>query len=181
MTFKDKLKSYNFWISLVSAIILFLQILGNKLNFQIDPSLIIDFSTALCSIFVILGIVSIPKSKNTNSNNIQDNTTFNQISTDIKETISNILSSSNNLSEKISESFQTLKNNIFDILNTSTKEEDNKNLNEKTEECDTINIEQNDNSQTFEEEKPKREEEKQTLNLSTQIEVNSEISNSFKN
>lgn len=63
MTIKDKLKSYNFWITLVSAIILLLQIFGEKFNFKVDSNFIIDVTTALCSIFVILGIISVPKSK----------------------------------------------------------------------------------------------------------------------
>ena len=65
MTIKDKLKSYNFWITLVSAIILLLQVFGEKFNFKIDSNFIIDVTTALCSIFVVLGIISVPKSKTT--------------------------------------------------------------------------------------------------------------------
>ena len=65
MTSKDKLKSYNFWITLVSAIILLLQVFGEKFNFKIDSNFIIDVTTALCSIFVVLGIISVPKSKTT--------------------------------------------------------------------------------------------------------------------
>ena len=61
----DKLKSYNFWITLVSAIILLLQVFGEKFNFKIDSNFIIDVTTALCSIFVVLGIISVPKSKTT--------------------------------------------------------------------------------------------------------------------
>ena len=65
MTIKDKLKSYNFWITLVSAIILLLQVFGEKFNFKIDSNFIIDVTTGLCSIFVVLGIISVPKAKTT--------------------------------------------------------------------------------------------------------------------
>lgn len=65
MTIKDKLKSYNFWITLVSAIILLLQVFGEKFKFKIDSNFIIDVTTALCSVFVVLGIISVPKSKTT--------------------------------------------------------------------------------------------------------------------
>lgn len=65
MTIKDKLKSYNFWITLVSAIILLLQVFGEKFNFKVDSTFIIDVTTALCSIFVVLGIISVPKQKTT--------------------------------------------------------------------------------------------------------------------
>lgn len=65
MTIKDKLKSYNFWITLVSAVILLLQVFGEKFNFKVDSTFIIDVTTALCSIFVVLGIISVPKQKTT--------------------------------------------------------------------------------------------------------------------
>lgn len=63
MSLKDKAKTYNFWISLVSAIVLIVRIVGDKFNFIVDTSLIMDVTTGLCSIFVILGILSAPKTK----------------------------------------------------------------------------------------------------------------------
>lgn len=66
MTLKDKAKTYNFWISLVSAAVLIARIVGDKFNIFIDTTLIMDITTGLCSIFVILGILSAPKSLQSN-------------------------------------------------------------------------------------------------------------------
>lgn len=86
MSLKDKMKTYNFWISLASAIVLIVRILGDKFNFIVDTSLIMDITTGLCSIFVILGILSVPKSnKNDNKNNSEDS--MNITSTDLTPTI----------------------------------------------------------------------------------------------
>ena len=56
----EKMKTYNFWISLVSAIILLLRIIGEKFNFFVDATLIMDITTGLCGIFVVLGIMTAP-------------------------------------------------------------------------------------------------------------------------
>lgn len=61
MTIKDKMKTYNFWISLVSAVLLLLRVIGSKYNFEIDSGLVMDVTTGLCGIFVVLGIISAPQ------------------------------------------------------------------------------------------------------------------------
>lgn len=58
-----RMKTYNFWISLVSAVILVLRIVGDKFNFFVDATLIMDITTGLCGIFVVLGIISAPSGK----------------------------------------------------------------------------------------------------------------------
>ena len=80
MTLKDKAKTYNFWISLVSAVILIVRIIGDKFNIFIDTTLLMDITTGLCSIFVVLGILSAPKATNTVKN------------TNIIENIKNVIS-----------------------------------------------------------------------------------------
>lgn len=60
MTLKQRMKQYNFWISLVSACLLVARIIGSKFNYEIDSSLVMDITTALCGVFVILGIISSP-------------------------------------------------------------------------------------------------------------------------
>jgi len=70
VTLKDKAKTYNFWISLVSAVVLIVRIVGNKFNIFIDTTLIMDITTGLCSIFVILGILSAPKSNNNENSKV---------------------------------------------------------------------------------------------------------------
>lgn len=62
MKLKDKIKSYSFWVSLASAIILILKVLGNRFGFTVDETMVSDLFTALCSILVLLGIIVIPSS-----------------------------------------------------------------------------------------------------------------------
>ena len=62
MKLKDKVKSYSFWISLGSAIILILNLIGNKFGFNIDSGFASDLLTSLCSILVLLGIIVTPTS-----------------------------------------------------------------------------------------------------------------------
>ena len=79
MTLKDKMKTYNFWISLVSAILLTLKVVGDKYGFIVDSNLVMDITTAICSVFVILGIISAPQkasSKALGENNYMDNNIF---------------------------------------------------------------------------------------------------------
>ena len=101
MSLKDKMKTYNFWISLVSAVVLIVRIIGDKFNFIVDTSLIMDITTGLCSIFVILGILSVPKSK--------QNTTETQ--QDTKENIQTIISNINSGRELINQ----MENQFFSI------------------------------------------------------------------
>ncbi len=61
MKLKDKIKSYSFWVSLASAIILILKILGNRFGFTVDETMVSDLFTALCSILVLLGIIVPPQ------------------------------------------------------------------------------------------------------------------------
>ena len=63
MKIKDKIKSYGFWISLASAIILILKVIGAKFGFSVDETFISDLTTSLCSILVILGIIVTPSNK----------------------------------------------------------------------------------------------------------------------
>lgn len=60
MKLKDRIKTYNFWVSLASAILLIINILGKELNFSIDENLYNDLFTSFCSILVLLGIIVPP-------------------------------------------------------------------------------------------------------------------------
>ena len=63
MNLREKIKSYGFWVSLASAVILILKVLGSRFGFTVDETMISDLFTALCSILVILGIIVIPGAK----------------------------------------------------------------------------------------------------------------------
>ncbi|MGN0771840.1 MAG: hypothetical protein ACI4MI_04575 [Christensenellales bacterium] len=63
---KEKLKSYNFWLSVISAILVALSAINGELNIPyIDKVL-----TAVLGVFAVSGIVSKPK---TDEENSQDN------------------------------------------------------------------------------------------------------------
>lgn len=63
MNLREKIKSYSFWVSLASAVILILKVLGSRFGFQVDETMISDLFTALCSILVLLGIIVVPQQK----------------------------------------------------------------------------------------------------------------------
>lgn len=74
MKLKDRIKTYNFWVSLSSAIFLIIKVLGNQVGFKVDENLFSDLITSLCSILVILGIIVPPtKTQNKSSNQLNDN------------------------------------------------------------------------------------------------------------
>jgi len=60
MNLKAKVKSYSFWVSLASAFILILKLVGQKFGFAVDEGLISDLFTSLCAILVIMGIIVVP-------------------------------------------------------------------------------------------------------------------------
>lgn len=148
MTIKDKLKSYNFWITLVSAIILLLQVFGEKFKFKIDSNFIIDVTTALCSIFVVLGIISVPKSKTTKTDirfvepNYQE--LSEQISKELSQRIDLVFSAikqqePNSNEENVSD-FKNVENSEIKIETT------NNNCEQKSETNSEIEIETTNNN-----------------------------------
>lgn len=141
MTIKDKLKSYNFWITLVSAIILLLQVFGEKFKFKIDSNFIIDVTTALCSIFVVLGIISVPKSKTTKTDirfvepNYQE--LSEQISKELSQRIDLVFSAikqqePNSNEENVSD-FKNVENSKIEIETTNNDCEQKSETNSESE------------------------------------------------
>lgn len=70
MNIKEKMKSYSFWMSLTSAVILVIKLIGQKYGFVIDDGFISDLVTSLCGVFVILGIIVLPTNKNSSETKI---------------------------------------------------------------------------------------------------------------
>jgi len=115
MTLKDKAKTYNFWISLVSAIVLIVRIIGDKFNFFVDTNLIMDVTTGLCSIFVILGILSAPKIKNAKtSNNTNDIIEEKVEQSNAENKIINVVDTNNR---------ETQESEVFDVTTTETSDQ----------------------------------------------------------
>ena len=108
MKLKEKIKSYSFWVSLASAVILILKVLGSRFGFKIDESMISDLFTAICSILVILGIIVVPQPKDSETNSPKNSIITKQPSTD--QLIDNTIHSTNSDDEHI-ESLNT-QNNI---------------------------------------------------------------------
>ena len=63
MKLKDRIKTYNFWVSLSSAVFLFLKVIGNQVGFKVSETMFSDLITSLCGILVILGIIVPPSYK----------------------------------------------------------------------------------------------------------------------
>jgi len=57
---KNKLKSYSFWVSLASAMLLLMQTIGRPLGLVIDESTYMSIVNSVLGVFVVLGIVSHP-------------------------------------------------------------------------------------------------------------------------
>ena len=60
-----KIRSYSFWVSLTSAIIILLQSFGKIFGFEIENSKIENLIMAICGVLVVFGVVVMP---NNNSN-----------------------------------------------------------------------------------------------------------------
>ena len=56
MNWKNRLTNYNFWISLVSAVLLIMQ----AFNFEFDIANLSEIATALLGLLVVVGIISNP-------------------------------------------------------------------------------------------------------------------------
>ncbi len=82
MNLKEKVKSYSFWVSLASAVILVLKVIGSNFGFTIDETLASDLITSLCSVLVIMGIIVTPTPKASNMVQ-QEKTTINETTQEI--------------------------------------------------------------------------------------------------
>ena len=60
MNLKQKVKTYSFWISLISAILIVVRIIGEQCNWFINESFVMDIATGVCGVLVLLGILSAP-------------------------------------------------------------------------------------------------------------------------
>lgn len=131
MKLKDKIKSYSFWVSLASAIVLILKVLGSRFGFTIDESMLSDLFTALCSILVLLGIIVIPTNtqqpypdiKNSNKNKSTENIiTNNNDNCNINNT-DNIQSTNNNILDNRENINSNLDIIISEIDSTNQQEQ----------------------------------------------------------
>mgnify|MGYP003571272703 CR=1 FL=1 len=132
MTLKDKMKQYNFWISLVSACLLVARIIAHKFNYEIDSSLVMDVTTGLCGIFVILGIISAPQKVITK---IIDSTTSN---VEAKHDLATMLGVSMPADEKVDNS-QAANVQTVDMQTASPQTTETQTTDEMIDEVQTTN------------------------------------------
>jgi len=75
MKWKNRLTNYNFWISIVSAVLLILQ----AFNFEFDIAYINEIATAVLGLLVVIGIISDPTKSYNPNETIQTKDTETQI------------------------------------------------------------------------------------------------------
>jgi len=61
MKFKDRIKSYKFWVGLSATLVILLQALGDAFGFTIQNEIINGITMGFCGVLVVLGIVEQPK------------------------------------------------------------------------------------------------------------------------
>ena len=69
--FFKKIRSYGFWVSLSSALILLLTSLGNAFGFEIENKIVEDVVMAIAGLLVVLGIVSMNGKKQTENGEVE--------------------------------------------------------------------------------------------------------------
>lgn len=128
MTLKSKIKSYSFWISLVSAILIIIRVVCEQLNLIINESVIMDVVTGICGVLVLLGILSSPTQR---KEDMQDDKIIDQVK-DLNNTIKEDL---NNTQMSIQEQIEFLqkRSNLETIevlpkLESDALDNDSKNL-----------------------------------------------------
>lgn len=57
---KNRLKTYSFWVSLASAILLLIQSVGKPLGLVLNEELYMSIVNSVLGVFVVLGIISHP-------------------------------------------------------------------------------------------------------------------------
>lgn len=125
MKWKNRLTNYNFWISIVSAILLIFQ----AFNLELDIAYINEIATAVLGLLVVIGIISDPtKSYTPSKENKEENkeeVETNQISAEasegtVKET-ENSANTNNNKTENVDffnqSHFQAIIDKISEELN----------------------------------------------------------------
>ena len=96
MNLKQKVKTYSFWISLISAILIVVRIVGEHFGWFINESFIMDIVTGICGILVLLGILSSPTNKEES----------------MEETINNLKEQSEQIQNQQKELNQTIKEDV---------------------------------------------------------------------
>lgn len=149
MNWKNRLTSYNFWVSIVSAVILILQ----AFHFEFDIVYINEIVTAVLGLLVVIGIVNDPTkssktntNKNTTSSKTEDiQTSTGKVTNEVNKNI-NITNEEENISKNLKE------NEISNIINNIIRE--NAELNTNEAETKQPNTQKEDKSEQTEQNMP---------------------------
>lgn len=154
MKLKDKIKSYSFWVSIASAVILILKVLGNRFGFTVDESMVSDIFTALCSILVLLGIIVIPQSPSqTNSTNQDKNQQLEETINENNNTTNTNSNNTNSITNKEEPILECKEENTNTITKIDAKQSTNDNTSSEINEDDAFQeniIMQNENIEDLE-------------------------------
>ena len=114
------MKTYSFWISLVSAVLIIVRILGEYFGWFINEKLLMDIVTGICGVLVLLGILSSPtKGEETVENTIdQIKQEVENSSQEQKELQSQIKEDLSESSLTIAEQIEKLKSKIAELSQT---------------------------------------------------------------
>lgn len=63
MKFKDRIKSYKFWVGLSASIVILLQALGDAFGFTVSEEIIQGITMGFCGVLVVFGIVEQPQAE----------------------------------------------------------------------------------------------------------------------
>lgn len=125
---KARLTSYNFWVRIVSAVVLILRIVLSKFGIKIDSAFILDIATLVAGFLVVVGIINEPTGitisyKNEKGDIMQNNEIFKkQIDEKLKE-VEQIFASFG-IKDKlvVAESLQEIDNFLVDLLQRESQE-----------------------------------------------------------
>jgi len=97
MNWKNRLTNYNFWISIVSAVLLILQ----AFEFHLDIMYINEIATAVLGLLVVIGIINDPTKTSVKKENVNNKTNtesadmHNQFKAEINEDKTNVVEENN--------------------------------------------------------------------------------------
>ena len=89
---KEKLKSYSFWVKIISVLIIIANIITSKFGYSIDSALIFDIATIVATLFVVLGVITEPTGINNKNDYCEVNGVMEQIKKDLALEVENIVS-----------------------------------------------------------------------------------------
>ena len=85
MNFFNKIKSYGFWVSLSSALVMLATALGKAFGFEVENKIIEDIVMSIAGVLAVFGIVSMNSKKENSQNEGLDEDALNEDEIDEQE------------------------------------------------------------------------------------------------